>query len=344
MPKISVVTAFYNEAENLPHLRRRLTAAFAELGSDYEIVLVDDHSSDGSQDLAREWVIEDPNVRYLRLSRNFGAHAAFAAGLRYCTGDCAVALASDLQDPPETIPELVSAWREGYDVVWAVRSQREGESWSTKLFAAVYYRLMRRLALPDMPAKGADFLLVDRQVIDAFKRVPEKNTNFLAIIIWMGFRQTSIEYVKEARQGGTSKWTLAKKIKLFVDSIVSFSYAPIRMMSWLGLLMATVGFVYAAVVVFGWVFGRVQAATGFAALMTVLLIGQGTIMCMLGVLGEYLWRAFDEARGRPTYIVEEWLGDPLHERQLARADGLPDSPVDNNQLDRRHLTEKAEVR
>ena len=156
-----------------------------------------------------------------------------------------------------------------------------------------------------MPAKGADFLLVDRKVVDAYNAIAEKNTSVLAMILWMGFRQSFIPYVKQARHGGRSKWTFAKKLKLFVDSVVSFSYVPIRAMSLVGLGMALAGFLYAVLVVVGRLGGWINTGTGFAALMTVVLIGQGVIMMMLGVLGEYVWRTYDEARGRPRYIVEE---------------------------------------
>ncbi len=303
--KISLVTAFYNEAQNLPVFRQRVTALFDSLDEQGEVVLVDDHSSDNGPATARQWAEQDPRVRYVRLSRNSGSHAAFSAGLRHCTGDCAVLLAADLQDPPETVPELMHRWEGGSDVVWAVRVAREGEKWSTKAIAAAYYWLMRRFALPTMPAKGADFLLIDRKVVDAYNEIGEKNTSILAMILWMGFRQSFVPYVKQARQHGATKWTLAKKLKLFVDSVVSFSYAPIRFMSLTGLTIAIAGFVYAAFVVAGRLIGWIDTGTGFAALMTVLLIGQGIIMTMLGVLGEYVWRTYDEARGRPRDIVEQ---------------------------------------
>ncbi len=305
MTRLSVITAFLNEEANLPRLRRHLVDGSARVAVTTEIILVDDHSTDGSGELAIQWAKEDSRVRYLRLARNSGSHAAFSAGLGQCRGDCAILMAADLQDPPELIPDLVAKWREGYDVVWAVRARREGERWTTRLCAAIYYWLMRRLALPDMPPKGADFFLVDRKVIDAYNRIQEKHTSLLAMIRWMGFRQTSIEYVKQARHGGKSKWTFGKKLKLFIDSIVSFSYLPIRLMSLLGFLMALCGFLYAGVVVISRLAGTVLAGTGFAALMTVLLVGQGMILMMLGVLGEYLWRTYDEARGRPRYIIEE---------------------------------------
>lgn len=307
MSRLSIITAFLNEAKNLPHFRERTLAAAEQLDCDIEVVLVDDHSTDQSAEIAKKWVAEDPRVSYIRLSRNCGSHAACSAGLAHCTGDCAILLAADMQDPPEAIGELMKKWRDGYDVVWAARKQREGERWSTKFLAGAYYSLMRRFALPDMPAKGADFLLMDRKVIDAYNAIPEKNTSFLAMIIWMGFRQTSIEYVKQARLAGKSKWTFAKKLKLFIDSMVSFSYTPIRAMSLLGFAMAICGFLYAVTVIIGRVCGLVIAGTGFAALMTVLLVGQGCVLIMLGILGEYLWRTFDEARGRPRYIVEEYL-------------------------------------
>jgi glycosyltransferase involved in cell wall biosynthesis len=305
MTRLSVLTAFFNEAPNLPRLRERLEAVFERLDIEPEIILIDDHSTDGSAEIARDWARSDDRVLYIRLSRNCGSHAAYSAGLAQCSGECAVLLAADLQDPPETVPQLLAKWREGYHVVWAVREGRQGESRSTKFFSHLYYRLMRRLGLTDMPKSGADFLLVDRKVIDAYNEIPEKNTSFLAMILWLGFRQTSVGYIKQARLAGRSKWTFRKKVKLLADSVVSFSFAPIRLMSWLGFLLALCGFVYAGVVVLGWLAGYVVVGTGFAALMTVLLVGQGSILMSLGIIGEYLWRTFDEARGRPRYILEE---------------------------------------
>lgn len=302
---ISVVTPAFNEAENLPELYARLHAVLDPLGLEWEWLVVDDHSTDGTWGLLRNLADGDHRVRSVRFSRNFGSHMAVACALQHVEGQAAVLIAADLQDPPEALPLLIEQWRAGNDVVWAVRQEREGASFSTRLFASMYYGLMRRFALPNMPSQGADFLLMDRKVVDAYNGIPEKNSSLLAMVLWMGFQQTSIEYVKRARRAGHSKWTLAKKLKLLVDSIVSFSYVPIRAMSYIGLTMAAVGFAYAAVVAAGRVFGWIVAGTGFAALMTVLLVGQGLILTVLGVLGEYLWRTFDEARGRPRYIVED---------------------------------------
>lgn len=308
MTVLSIIAPAYNEAENLPELARQFDALGPRLAREdiqLEIVLVDDHSTDATRTVVRGLLGQRPRLKYLRLSRNCGSHAALAAGLQACTGQAAVLMAADLQDPPELIPQLIDQWHAGHEVVWAGRASREGESRGKVFMAGMYYRLMRALALPEMPKQGADVVLLDRKVIDAYNGIPEKHTSLLAMILWIGFRQTSISYDKRARRAGRSKWTLAKKVKLVIDSVVSFSYVPIRLMTGFGFAMAMLGFLYAMIVVLGRLFGWVVAGTGFAALMTVLLVGQGLILCMLGVLGEYLWRTFDEARGRPRYLIEE---------------------------------------
>lgn len=310
---LSVVIPAYNEEDNLPEFLRRAQEVNELLAKDnlqLEVVIVDDHSSDRTQDVARGLIKTHDRIQYLRLSRNCGSHSAIAAGMKVCKGQCAVAMAVDLQDPPELIPQLVDRWRAGHEVVWAGRSSREGESFSRLFFSQLYYRIMRICGLPEMPEKGADVVLIDRKVIDAYNAIPEKHTSILGMILWMGFRQTSISYVKQARRSGRSKWTLAKKVKLTVDSIVSFSYLPIRVMTIFGFLMALAGTLYAIVIVVARIFGGVTAGTGFAALMTVLLVGQGAILVMLGILGEYLWRTFDESRGRPRYIIETHSSSP----------------------------------
>jgi dolichol-phosphate mannosyltransferase len=302
---LSVVVAAYNEEGNLPLLYQRIVAVdWAALGMEVELIFVDDHSRDGTPRILAELAARDPRVKVLRFSRNFGSHKAFTAGLEHSGGAAAVILAADLQDPPETIPQLVEKWRAGAKVVWARRDEREGESLGTKLLSRLYYCLMRRFAEVDPPSKGADFLLVDRQIVAVLKSAPEKHTSLLALIQWMGFTQDHITYVKAARHSGRSKWTLRKKIKLAVDSFVSFSYAPVRLMSVVGIVFAVTGFLYALLVMGRALFQRIPVQ-GWASLMCVLLIVSGVQLVMLGVLGEYLWRAFDEIRGRPRYIVEK---------------------------------------
>jgi glycosyltransferase involved in cell wall biosynthesis len=304
-PVLSLVVAAYNEEGNLPLLYERVTALdWGALDVELELVFVDDHSHDGTAAFLRGLAARDPRVKVLRFSKNFGSHKAFTAGLEHCTGDAAVILAADLQDPPETIPQLLEKWRAGAKVVWAVREERAGESWLNLALARAYYFLMRRFADVQPPPTGADFLLLDRQVLDVLRRSPEKHTSLLALIQWMGFRQEHITYAKAERHSGRSKWTLRKKLKLSVDSFVSFSYFPIRLVSSCGFIFAFTGFIYAVVVaVRTLAYGN--PVQGWPALMCVVLITSGVQLIMLGVLGEYLWRAFDEARGRPRYIVEE---------------------------------------
>lgn len=315
---LSIVTAFYNEEVNLPELRRRLEALAVRLGPDdaCEFVLVDDHSSDSSQALAETWAAQDNRVRYLRLARNSGSHAAFASGLAQTRGDCAVLLAADLQDPPELVPALLERWKAAHDVVWAVRSAREQVPWTTRFTAGIYYLLMRRWALPNMPRTGADFLLLDRKVINALGAVPEKHTSLLGMVLWLGFRQTQIEYTKQARFAGSSKWTLAKKVKLFTDSLLSFSTVPVRLVGQLAglliLLTASSLLGLSATAVFR---GPVP---GWAWVVTAVLgVGACQLVAMT-ILASYLWRTFDEVRRRPLYVVEKTVApDEAKGRQAA---------------------------
>ena len=274
------------------------------LGVPWEWVVVDDHSRDATFDVIRGIAAADPRVRGLRLSRNSGAHLALTCGLSACSGQCAVLVAADLQDPPETVLPLFEKWRAGAQVVWAVRAQREGEKASTLLFARVYYWIMRKVVgLREIPATGADFFLLDRRVIDAFRDFQESNISMLALITWMGFRQDHIEYVKQARLHGSSGWTLGKKLKLVVDSVTSFTYLPIRMMSYLGFCVALLGFLYAAFVAVHALSG--QPIQGWSSLMVVVLIIGGFQMLLMGVLGEYIWRTLDETRRRPRFLIED---------------------------------------
>jgi dolichol-phosphate mannosyltransferase len=303
--KLSVVVAAYNEEGNLPLLYERLCALdWGAMRLEPEFVFVDDHSRDGTQGVLAGLAARDPRVKVLRFSKNFGSHKAFTAGLEHCSGDAAVILAADLQDPPETIPQLVAKWREGAKVVWAVRDERDGESAATKLLSRLYYWLMRRFAEVQPPSRGADFLLADRRLIDELRSAPEKHTSILSLIQWMGFDQAHVAYNKAARHSGSSKWTLRKKLKLAVDSFVSFSYTPVRLASACGLLFAFSGFAYAGVIAIRAI-ALGSPVQGWSSLMCVLLIVSGVQLAMLGVLGEYLWRTLDEARGRPRYIIEK---------------------------------------
>ncbi len=300
---ISIVTPAYNEAANLPVLYERIRATMESLGLDWEWVVVDDHSQDATFAVVTRLAERDRRVRGLRFARNFGAHAAVTCGLHEARGDCVTALAADLQDPPEVIPQLLEQWKEGVKVVWAARALREGEKATTVGFSRLYYWLMRSVVdMKEMPATGADFFLLDRDVVEAFSRFSESNASILALITWMGFRQATITYDKGARLHGRSGWSLKKKLKLVVDSVTSFSYVPIRFMSYVGFAVACAGFVYAALVILNSLRGA--PVQGWSSLMVVVLLVGGIQMVMMGVLGEYLWRALDESRRRPRYIIE----------------------------------------
>lgn len=305
--KLSIVSPAYREARNLPVMYERLAAACADLGMEWEWVIVDDHSPDDTFAVTHELAERDARVRGVRLSRNFGSHAAICCGIACSRGDAVVIMASDLQDPPETIPALVAKWRDGAQVVWAVRAAREGESTTTLAFSRLYWSLMRHVAgLKDTPAMGADFFLLDRRAALALEEFPERNVSIVALVQWMGFRQDRIEYVKEARLHGVSGWSLSKKIKLVVDSLTSFSYLPIRAMSVAGGAVALLGFLYALFVMVSALAER--PVPGYPSLMVAVLILSGLQMAMLGILGEYMWRAFDESRRRPRWLVENATG------------------------------------
>ncbi|MEW6715921.1 MAG: glycosyltransferase family 2 protein [Chloroflexota bacterium] len=303
-PFITIVTPAYNEAKNLPVLYQRLLDVLDGLEADWEWIVVDDHSADGTFELLTSLAEQDGRLRGFRFSRNFGSHMAITCGLNHAQGDCAIVMAADLQDPPEEIPQLVIEWQRGAQVVWAVRARREGENVAYLSFARLYYALMRRTgALRNLPAEGADFFLVDRRVIEAFNQFHESQISILALITWMGFHQVIIRYKKLPRLHGSSGWSLEKKLKLVVDSITSFTYFPIRVMTYVGLTTAFVGFLYAGLVV--WNAWRGLPPQGWASLMVAFLVIGGIQMIMMGVLGEYLWRALYESRNRPRYIIEK---------------------------------------
>jgi polyisoprenyl-phosphate glycosyltransferase len=302
-PVISIVTPAYNEAENLPVLWERLSKVMGALSGEWEWIVVDDHSADETFAAVANLRNCHSNIKAVRFARNFGSHAAISCGLHRAQGECVVIIAADLQDPPETICELMEKWRGGAQVVWAVRGQREGETTSTLSFSRAYYFIMRHfVGLKEMSSTGADFFLIDRLVVDALKEFNESNASLFSLITWMGFRQASITYDKQARLHGRSGWNLNKKLKLLVDSITSFTYLPIRLMSYVGCIVAMLGFLYAAFIVVHALAGNV--VQGWSSLMVVVLIVGGIQMLMMGVLGEYLWRALDESRRRPRYLIE----------------------------------------
>jgi len=298
---ISVIIPVFNEEENIHALYERLVHIAGPSSYDFEIIFVDDGSKDRSFAIVEELGNRDRRVKGVQLSRNFGSHAACLAGLTYAAGDACAFISADLQDPPELLLMLAAEWENGHDIVIGVRQPEGGRQ---RIFPRIYWKLVRRFALDSTPETGTDVFLIDRKVVKAVVAMGEKNTSIFGLILWSGFSQAVVEYRKGARACGMSKWTLSKKIKLFVDTFVSFSYFPLRLMSVIGITTACAGFIYALVVIAARLF-YARPVEGWASLMVVLLMVSGVQMMMLGILGEYLWRTFDSARMRPVFIVKD---------------------------------------
>lgn len=304
---ISVVTPAFNEADNLSTLYQELRSVLDNICQDWEWIVLDDHSTDETFAVLVQLSEQDSRVHGFRFSRNFGSHMAIWCGLNHARGDCAVVMAADTQDPRETISALSKEWRKGAQVVWAVSNRAEDEKVTNRIVARLYYFIMRHIVgIREMPATGSDFFLVDRLVLEALNQFKDSNVSILALITWMGFRQVSIVYEKRSRIHGRSGWSWGKKLKLLLDSIMAFSYLPIRLMSYTGLATAMLGFIYAVVIIINAILGR--PIEGWASLMVVILIFGGIQMLFFGVLGEYIWRTLSEARQRPRYIIEAQIG------------------------------------
>jgi len=302
-PRLSIITPAWNEAENLPVLHERLRSVLDTTGMPWEWIIVDDHSRDRTFEIVGELAARDQRVRGIRFARNAGSHVAIACGIDEARGDAAVILAADLQDPPETLPQLLARWTSGAQVVWAARRVAPGQRASNPGFSSLYYWMMRRvLGLTDMPATGADFFLIDRVVIDAFRQCREQRVSVLALITWLGFTQDRIEYEKQPRLHGSSGWSVGRKVRLVVDSLTAFSNVPVTLCWALGAAMVLVVIVLAAVGAFG---GSLGVLTPAAVVLVASVVGVGGLVVLaLAAIGEYVWRALDESRRRPRYIVQ----------------------------------------
>jgi dolichol-phosphate mannosyltransferase len=303
MSKLSIIVPVYYNAETLENLYSDLQEKVFSKINEYEFIMVDDGSGDNSWVEMNKIANKDSNVKILKLSRNFGSHAACLAGLSVCTGDCATIKSADLQEPSEVILEMYERWEQGNKVVLAVRSDRE-EGFFQKLFANTYYSLIKKYAIENMPKTGFDCYLIDRKVIEVLKLLDENNSAITLQILWSGFKTDMVYYVRKKREIGKSRWTLAKKIKLVVDSLLSFSFIPIRFISVIGVLFSLISFIWALVVLFNKLLGGI-AVQGWTTMMILLLFSSGLIMLTLGVLGEYIWRIMDSSRNRPVYIIDE---------------------------------------
>jgi dolichol-phosphate mannosyltransferase len=314
--KLSFVIPVYRNSGSLAESFRRIESlvSTALKGHSFEVIFVDDGSDDGSLAELIEISNRDPRARVLALSRNFGQVAAIVAGLRETTGDAAIILSADLQEPVEKISEMVDDWGKGAEVVICYRQSRE-DSLGATLSSRIFYGLIH-LASPSMPTTGFDFFLLGRPALNVINRLKERNRFFQGDVLWLGFPTKMLPYNRQKREIGVSQWTTSRKIKYFLDGLLSTSYWPIRAMSILGVLTFAVGVLYSVVIVFAWLAQRTPF-TGWAPIMIVILLLGGLNMLMLGVLGEYVWRIFDEIRARPSYIIRNRYqrGLPLEESE-----------------------------
>lgn len=303
-PQYSIVAPIYNETPNIPHLYTRITEVLEKTDETWELVMVDDGSSDGSKGLIRELAGQDSRVRPVIFARNFGHQIAVTAGLDYSRGEAVVIIDADLQDPPEVILDLIDKWKEGYEVVYATRAKREGESWFKLFTAAAFYRIIQWITDVNIPMDTGDFRLLDRQVVDVMGQMRERHRFLRGMSVWVGFNQTGVEYERAERFAGETKYPLSKMIRFASDAITSFSYFPLQLAMYLGFATAGLSIIAIPVVIAlrlaGWHAFEGQALT----LIAVLFLG-GVQLISLGILGEYIGRLYDEAKGRPLYIVRE---------------------------------------
>jgi polyisoprenyl-phosphate glycosyltransferase len=314
----SIVIPVRDEQDCLPELYSRLDAVLAGLPGGAEVVFVDDGSTDLSHDLLTELVSRDPRVRVIQLSRSFGHQIAITAGLDAASGKAIVIMDADLQDPPEVVPELVARWREGFDIVSAVREERRGETWFKRVTASVFYRLFRRLADIEITPNAGDFRLVDRKALDAFKELRENNRYVRGMFGWIGFTQTEVRYVRSQRFAGRTKYPLHKMLKFAIDAIVGFSNMPLRVALNLGFIVSLMAFLLGIAAVAAKA-GGAFVVPGWASLLVVTSFLGGIQLMVIGVMGEYIARIHEEVKQRPLYIVRSKYGFPADLREPGRS-------------------------
>lgn len=300
----SIVAPIYNEINNLSELHRRVSEVMERAGEPWELILVDDGSTDGSTERIQELARRDKHVRPIIFARNFGHQIAITAGWDYARGEAVVIIDADLQDPPEVILELAKKWREGYEVVYAVRAERQGESWFKKFTAALFYRIIFRITDVKIPVDTGDFRLMDRKVVEVLKQMRERHRFPRGMSAWVGFRQIGVPYKRAARFSGETKYPFRKMLRLALNAITSFSYFPLQVATFFGFFSAGVAILAIPVVIYLRVTGVPQLTGQATTLISVLFLG-GVQLISLGILGEYIGRLYDEAKGRPLYIVRE---------------------------------------
>jgi dolichol-phosphate mannosyltransferase len=303
----SIVAPCYNEEGNLPELYRRIKEVMDKTQESWELVLINDGSADRTPELMRQLHAQDERVHYIDFARNFGHQVAVTAGMDYAQGQAVILIDSDLQDPPELILEMIQKWQEGYQVVYAVRSERKGETWFKLFTAKLFYRLIYRITDVNIPLDTGDFRLMDRQVVDTMKKMRERHRFIRGMTSWVGFKQTGVTYIRSERFAGKTGYPLRKMVKFASDAITGFSYFPLQLATYLGFIIAALSGLGMVAVIIARLFGN-QAFFGQATTLVMVLFLGGVQLISLGIIGEYLGRIYDEVRGRPLYVVNEAVG------------------------------------
>ena len=305
--RYSVVIPVYNEEEVVEESYKRLKGVMDSLGEGYELIFVNDGSRDNTPNILRELCEKDTRVKMLDFSRNFGHQIAITAGMDHSSGQAIIVIDADLQDPPEIIPKMIEAWRNGFDVVYGKRIKRKGETAFKKITALVFYRILNKLTSVNIPLDTGDFRLIDRKVNDVMKEMKERDRYVRGLVSWIGFKQTAIEYIREERWAGETKYPLKKMLKFALDAIISFSYKPLKIASYLGFILSIGSFAYLLVVLYQKLF-TMNTVPGWASQTAINLFFHGITLLMLGIIGEYIGRIYEEAKNRPLYVIRERIG------------------------------------
>jgi polyisoprenyl-phosphate glycosyltransferase len=305
--EISIIIPLYNESKNIKYLFDRLIAVINQLHISYEIICINDGSRDDTLDKLIKLHQQNPAIKIINLSRNFGKEIALTAGIDYAAGAAIIPIDADLQDPPELITQLIAKWREGYDVVYATRRSRQGETWLKKITAKAFYQTIGKMSPVPIPANTGDFRLLDRKVVEAIKQLPERTRFMKGLFAWVGYKQTAILFDREPRSFGTTTWNYWKLWNLAIDGITSFSLLPLKIWSYIGITISFISLLYALILVIRTLVFGIDVP-GYASLMVAILFLGGIQLITLGVLGEYLGRVYEEVKGRPLYLVREKYG------------------------------------
>ena len=319
LPVYSVVIPAYNEQEVISETYRRLTKVLSDMGEPYELIFVNDGSKDTTAQIIAGFCENDPAVRLINFTRNFGHMPAISAGMEHARGQAIFIIDADLQDPPEIFPEMAARWKEGYHVAYGKRIKRKGESVFKRWSAALFYRFLRHMTSVDLPPDTGEFRLIDRKVCDAVNKMPEKSRYIRGLVGWVGFRQVPVEYTREERFAGATKYPLRKMIAFAMDAVTSFSHRPLKLATMLGFSISLLSFIYIVLVLYQRFFTD-QTIAGWASIIAAVLFTQGIVLMILGLMGEYIGRIYTELQNRPLYIIQEIIEKPAIKEQPAKED------------------------